>query len=88
MERIVVTTPDLSRPNGPLRTANGGYLDSELVDLDLAKFRQLIRNAAHSSPEEAYPPGGAGVRAVAGPVISIRRCNPVPSATRKERKNS
>ncbi len=42
--------------NGPLRTANGGYvLDPELVDLDLSKFRQLIRNAAQASPEEAYP---------------------------------
>jgi DNA-binding SARP family transcriptional activator len=42
--------------DGPLRTANGGYLlDPQLVDLDLSKVRQLIRNAAQASPEEAYP---------------------------------
>lgn len=63
----MVTTPDLSKPNGPLRTANGGYLDSEPVDLDLAKFRQLIRNAAHSSPEEASPRAAEAFEQLQGP---------------------
>lgn len=41
--------------NGPLRTANGGYvLDPGLVDLDLSRFRQLVRNAEHAAPEDAY----------------------------------
>ena len=41
--------------NGPLRTANGGYvLDPALVDLDLFRFSQLIEKAAQAAPRDAY----------------------------------
>lgn len=41
--------------NGPLRTANGGYvLDPALVDLDLARFRHLVDEAELASPPDAY----------------------------------
>lgn len=41
---------------GPLRTANGGYvLDTHLVDSDLEKFHQLIRDADAAPPATAYP---------------------------------
>lgn len=41
--------------NGPLRTANGGYvLDPELVDLDLSRFSQLVDKAAQAAPRDAY----------------------------------
>jgi SARP family transcriptional regulator, regulator of embCAB operon len=40
---------------GPLRTANSGYvLDPQLVDLDLANFRQLVHAAGESEPAEAH----------------------------------
>ena len=40
---------------GPLRTANSGYvLDPQLVDLDLANFRRLVRAAAEATPAEAH----------------------------------
>ncbi len=41
---------------GPLRTANSGYvLDPRLVDLDLLRFRGLLRGAGLASPADAYP---------------------------------
>ena len=41
--------------NGPLRTANGGYvLDPELVDLDLSRFHQLVQDAGQTTPRKAY----------------------------------
>jgi SARP family transcriptional regulator, regulator of embCAB operon len=41
--------------NGPLRTANGGYvLDPALVDLDLSRFRELVNEAHDVSPRNAY----------------------------------
>ena len=41
---------------GPLRTANSGYvLDPTLVDLDLFRFHDLVRDAGELPPEEAYP---------------------------------
>src|SRR6478609_11284639 len=41
---------------GPLRTANSGYvLDPTLVDLDLFRFRDLVREAGELPPDEAYP---------------------------------
>jgi DNA-binding SARP family transcriptional activator len=41
--------------NGPLRTANSGYvLDPELVDLDLSAFRRLVQDAGQAAPREAY----------------------------------
>ncbi len=40
---------------GPLRTANSGYvLDPALVDLDLARFRRLLRAADLAEPARAY----------------------------------
>lgn len=40
---------------GPLRTANGGYvLDSALVDLDLSRFRQMVDEAGRARPLRAY----------------------------------
>ncbi len=40
---------------GPLRTANGGYLlEPSLVELDLARFNDLVDLAEHSSPQQAY----------------------------------
>ncbi|NJC22740.1 DNA-binding SARP family transcriptional activator [Arthrobacter pigmenti] len=39
---------------GPLRTTTGGYvMDRTLVDLDLNRFEQLIRQAQHSSGSDA-----------------------------------
>ena len=41
---------------GPLRTANSGYvLDPQLVDLDLSRFRGLLRAASLAAPADAYP---------------------------------
>jgi DNA-binding SARP family transcriptional activator len=41
---------------GPLRTANSGYvLDPALVDLDLFRFRALVRAAGELPPAGAYP---------------------------------
>lgn len=41
--------------NGPLRTANGGYvLDPALVDLDLSRFSQLVEKAGQAAPRDAY----------------------------------
>ena len=41
--------------NGPLRTANGGYvLDPAMVDVDLLTFRRLVHDAAHTTPRKAY----------------------------------
>lgn len=41
--------------NGPLRTANSGYvLEAELVDLDLCRFHRLVHDAQHAKPEKAY----------------------------------
>lgn len=40
---------------GPLRTANGGYLlDPSLVDLDLFRFRNMVEAADGVSPDESY----------------------------------
>ena len=40
---------------GPLRTANSGYvLDPALVDLDLSRFRGLVRAADLAAPAKAY----------------------------------
>lgn len=40
---------------GPLRTANCGYImDPELVDLDLSEFRRLVRTARQAPPMEAH----------------------------------
>lgn len=40
---------------GPLRTANSGYvLDPALVDLDLSRFRDLLRAADLAAPAKAY----------------------------------
>ncbi|MET3811845.1 BTAD domain-containing putative transcriptional regulator [Arthrobacter sp. UYEF3] len=41
---------------GPLRTANSGYvLEPRLVDLDLSRFRGLLRSSSLASPADAYP---------------------------------
>lgn len=41
---------------GPLRTANSGYvLDPRFVDLDLSRFRCLLRAASLAPPADAYP---------------------------------
>ena len=40
---------------GPLRTSTGGYLiDSTTVDLDLARFSTLLREAQHVAAESSY----------------------------------
>ena len=42
--------------DGVLKTTTGGYwLDRTLVDLDLRRFEELLRNAEQSEPAVAYP---------------------------------
>ncbi|ABK02638.1 response regulator receiver and SARP domain protein [Arthrobacter sp. FB24] len=56
--------------NGPLRTANGGYvLDPSLVDLDLWTFRRLVRDAGQADPRDAYAMLTEALRLSADPLL-------------------
>ena len=44
-----------SGKGGALRTVTGGYMiDRSMVDLDLDRFDDLLKQAGHASPEESF----------------------------------
>ena len=56
---------------GPLRTTTGGYLiDSTTVDLDLARFDSLVREAQRVSADAAYPLLLDALSIATGPLLS------------------
>ncbi|KUM33876.1 AfsR/SARP family transcriptional regulator [Arthrobacter sp. EPSL27] len=58
--------------NGPLRTANSGYvLDPQLVELDLSAFRQRLLAARHAAPAEAHTLSMEALELAAEPLLGF-----------------